>query len=145
MSKARVPYFVLAMLLIGALVLGACQPAATPEPATEEAAMPEPTMEEPTAMPEPTEEPAMPELGTEENPIIWAVVPSGDTERVVSGFDEVAKMIKDETGLVIQPWLLQNMQVLLRPWPVILQKHKWALWQPLPISLLTRRVLQTPN
>ena len=103
MSKARVPYFVLAMLLIGALVLGACQPAATPEPATEEAAMPEPTMEEPTAMPEPTEEPAMPELGTEENPIIWAVVPSGDTERVVSGFDEVAKMIKDETGLVIQP------------------------------------------
>lgn len=43
-----------------------------------------------------------PELGTEENPIIWAVVPSGETERVVSGFDQVAAMIKEETGLVIK-------------------------------------------
>ncbi|MFN2236707.1 MAG: phosphate/phosphite/phosphonate ABC transporter substrate-binding protein [Anaerolineales bacterium] len=43
------------------------------------------------------------ELGTEENPIIWAVVPSGETERVVSGFEEVAGMLYDETGLVIQP------------------------------------------
>ena len=103
MSKARVSYFVLAMMLVGALVLGACQPAATPEPAVEEpTAMPEPTMEEPTEMPEPTEEPE-PELGTEENPIVWAVVPSGDTERVVAGFDEVAKLVKDETGLVIEP------------------------------------------
>ena len=103
MSKARVSYFVFAMMLVGALVLGACQPAATPEPAVEEPAeMPEPTKEEPTAMPEPTEEPE-PELGTEENPIVWAVVPSGDTERVVAGFDEVAKLVKDETGLVIEP------------------------------------------
>lgn len=72
MSKARVSYLALALLLVGALVLGACQP-------------------------------KEPELGTEENPIVWAVVPSGDTERVVAGFDEVAKMIKDETGLVIEP------------------------------------------
>jgi phosphonate transport system substrate-binding protein len=43
------------------------------------------------------------ELGTEENPIIWAVVPSGETERVVSGFEEVAGMLYDETGLVIKP------------------------------------------
>ena len=43
------------------------------------------------------------ELGTEENPIIWAVVPSGETERVVSGFEQVAGMLYDETGLVIQP------------------------------------------
>ena len=42
-------------------------------------------------------------LGTEENPIIWAVVPSGETERVVTGFEEVAAMIFDETGLVVQP------------------------------------------
>jgi len=45
------------------------------------------------------------ELGTEENPIIWAVVPSGETERVVSGFEEVASMIFDETGLVVQPYV----------------------------------------
>jgi phosphonate transport system substrate-binding protein len=44
-------------------------------------------------------------LGTEKNPIIWAVVPSGETERVVTGFEEVAKMIFDETGLVIEPFV----------------------------------------
>jgi phosphonate transport system substrate-binding protein len=44
-------------------------------------------------------------LGTEKNPIIWAVVPSGETERVVTGFEEVAGMVFDETGLVIQPFV----------------------------------------
>jgi phosphonate transport system substrate-binding protein len=46
---------------------------------------------------------AKPALGTEENPLIWAVVPSGETERVVAGFEEVAALVFDETGLVIQP------------------------------------------
>jgi phosphonate transport system substrate-binding protein len=46
-----------------------------------------------------------PELGTEENPIIWAVVPSGETDRVVTGFEDVAAMIYDETGLVIEPFV----------------------------------------
>jgi phosphonate transport system substrate-binding protein len=45
------------------------------------------------------------ELGTEENPIIWAVVPSGETDRVVTGFEEVAGMIYDETGLVVEPFV----------------------------------------
>ena len=45
------------------------------------------------------------ELGTEENPIIWAVVPSGETERVVSGFEDVAALIYDETGLVVTPFV----------------------------------------
>ena len=44
-------------------------------------------------------------LGTEENPIVWAVVPSGETERVVSGFEELAGMIYDQTGLVIEPFV----------------------------------------
>lgn len=74
MTKARVTYIAFALLLVGALVIGACQPKA-------------------------------PELGTEENPIIWGVVPSGDTERVVSGFDQIAAIIKDETGLVVQPFV----------------------------------------
>jgi phosphonate transport system substrate-binding protein len=47
--------------------------------------------------------PKAPELGTEENPIIWAVVPSGETERVISGFEDIANMIFEETGLVIEP------------------------------------------
>ena len=54
----------------------------------------------------PTEEMmAAPTLGTEEDPIIWAVVPSGETERVVAGFEQVAAMIYDQTGLVITPFV----------------------------------------
>lgn len=47
--------------------------------------------------------PAEPELGTEENPIVWAVVPSGETERVVTGFEQVAALVQEETGLYIEP------------------------------------------
>ncbi|MFP4564851.1 MAG: PhnD/SsuA/transferrin family substrate-binding protein, partial [Spirochaetia bacterium] len=37
------------------------------------------------------------ELGTEENPIIWSFVPSGEMERVASGAQEVADMLNDKT------------------------------------------------
>jgi phosphonate transport system substrate-binding protein len=42
------------------------------------------------------------ELGTEENPIIWSFVPSGEMERVAAGAESVADLINKETGLVIQ-------------------------------------------
>ncbi len=42
-------------------------------------------------------------LGTEENPIIWSFVPSGDTEQISAGGNEVADMIFEKTGLVIEP------------------------------------------
>jgi phosphonate transport system substrate-binding protein len=45
------------------------------------------------------------ELGTEENPIQWGVVPSGETGQVVTGFEEVADLIFEETGLVIEPFV----------------------------------------
>jgi phosphonate transport system substrate-binding protein len=45
------------------------------------------------------------DLGTEENPIIWAIVPSGETERVVTGFTEVSDLLFDETGLYIEPFI----------------------------------------
>ena len=45
------------------------------------------------------------ELGTEENPIIWALVPSGETETVLSGFQGVADILFEETGLVIEPFV----------------------------------------
>jgi phosphonate transport system substrate-binding protein len=38
-------------------------------------------------------------LGTEENPIIWSFVPSGEMQRVASGAQEVADLLYDETGL----------------------------------------------
>ncbi len=41
-------------------------------------------------------------LGTEENPIIWSFVPSGEMERVAAGAEAVADLIYEETGLVIE-------------------------------------------
>ena len=39
------------------------------------------------------------ELGTEENPIIWSFVPSGEMERVAAGAQSVADLLHDQTGL----------------------------------------------
>ncbi|MCG8528745.1 MAG: phosphate/phosphite/phosphonate ABC transporter substrate-binding protein, partial [Opitutales bacterium] len=46
-----------------------------------------------------TSEPA---LGTEENPIVWAFVPSGDTQEIAAGGQAVADMIFERTGLVVE-------------------------------------------
>ncbi len=40
--------------------------------------------------------------GTEENPLVWSFVPSGETGRVASGAEAVAALIEEETGLVIE-------------------------------------------
>jgi phosphonate transport system substrate-binding protein len=39
------------------------------------------------------------ELGSEENPIVWSFVPSGEMEQVAAGAQEVADLLHDETGL----------------------------------------------
>ena len=39
------------------------------------------------------------ELGSEDNPIIWVFVPSGETERVTAGAQSVVDMLEAETGL----------------------------------------------
>lgn len=39
-----------------------------------------------------------PELGTEENPIVWSFVPSGEMERVSAGAEAVADLLNAETG-----------------------------------------------
>jgi phosphonate transport system substrate-binding protein len=41
-------------------------------------------------------------LGSEENPIIWSFVPSGEMERVASGAQSVADLIYEKTGLFIE-------------------------------------------
>jgi len=38
-------------------------------------------------------------LGTEENPIVWSFVPSGNMQRVSSGAQSVADMLHEKTGL----------------------------------------------
>ncbi len=109
-QKSRFNFIMLAVLAILVLALSACQPAApaaTEAPTTAAPTQAPPTAVPPTAVPPtavpPTEAPAAPTIGTEENPIIWAVVPSGETERVVSGFDQITNLIFDQTGLVIKP------------------------------------------
>ncbi|AHC14879.1 phosphate/phosphite/phosphonate ABC transporter substrate-binding protein [Salinispira pacifica] len=39
------------------------------------------------------------ELGSEENPIVWSFVPSGEMEQVAAGADEIASLLNEETGL----------------------------------------------
>ncbi|MFP4430177.1 MAG: phosphate/phosphite/phosphonate ABC transporter substrate-binding protein [Spirochaetota bacterium] len=46
--------------------------------------------------------PAEPELGSEENPIVWALVPSGETQEIVAGADELVAMLEEETGLYFE-------------------------------------------
>jgi phosphonate transport system substrate-binding protein len=45
------------------------------------------------------------ELGTEENPIVWVLVPSSEAEGVLAGFGSFTDMVYDETGLVIEPFV----------------------------------------
>ena len=47
-------------------------------------------------------------LGTEENPIIFAAVPSGETERVLSGFERMSALLYESTGLVIEPFVASS-------------------------------------
>lgn len=87
------------LLVIASMVLAACAkptppPAAPPE---EKPAEEKPAEEKP--------EEAAPALGTDENPIIWAFVPSGEMERVSAGAEAVADLIYKETGLVIKTFV----------------------------------------
>ena len=46
--------------------------------------------------------PKEPELGSEENPIVWSFVPSGEMERVTGGAQAVADLLHEETGLYFE-------------------------------------------
>ena len=46
--------------------------------------------------------PSEPELGTEENPIVWALVPSGETQAILAGADEIVEMLEEETELYFE-------------------------------------------
>jgi phosphonate transport system substrate-binding protein len=45
------------------------------------------------------------DLGTEENPIVWVLVPSGETETVLSSFSDVTDLLTEETGLYFEPFV----------------------------------------
>ncbi|HUV07000.1 MAG TPA: phosphate/phosphite/phosphonate ABC transporter substrate-binding protein [Spirochaetia bacterium] len=43
-----------------------------------------------------------PELGSEENPVVWAFVPSGEAERVAAGSKKVAELLHRVTGFSLE-------------------------------------------
>ncbi len=85
MRKTRTLYLVFALLVVAATVLAACAKA-TPTPA-----------------PAATAAPQKAALGTAENPIIWVLTPSQDTQKVLAGAEPIAQYVQDKTGLVIKP------------------------------------------
>src|SRR4051794_15827107 len=42
-------------------------------------------------------------VGTQDNPIIWAFVPSSDAQTVLAGATELTDMVQADTGLYIKP------------------------------------------
>jgi phosphonate transport system substrate-binding protein len=87
---------VLALVAIASLLLAACGGGAGAGAATVV-----PNTPFPTAEPEPTEEPYA--FGTADSPIVWALVPSQDTDAVLSGAQGIAAAVEAATGLVIEP------------------------------------------
>jgi len=91
----RLPFLMLALLVIASLTLSACGTPATPAPA------------EPTATEAPTEaptatEPPMPEIGSPEHPIKVLFVPSVDANVIVSGGEIMATALNEATGLTFE-------------------------------------------
>lgn len=46
-----------------------------------------------------------PELGTSENPVVWVLTPSQDTEVVLAGAESIAEYVEQETGIVIDSFV----------------------------------------
>jgi phosphonate transport system substrate-binding protein len=99
MKNSKKFLIVLSLVVISAMVFAACAPAAEPEPAPVEEEVMEEVVEEvdPWA-----------DLGTEENPIIFVAVPSGEQERVLSGFSKVADLVYKQTGIVMEPFVASS-------------------------------------
>jgi phosphonate transport system substrate-binding protein len=93
----RLPFLMLALLVIASLTLSACAPAATPTAAPTEPPMTEAPTEAPTAT-----EPPMPEIGSPEHPIKVLFVPSVDAQVITTGGEVMAEALNQATGLTFE-------------------------------------------
>ena len=92
-------FIVLSLMVLAAMVLGACGPAATPtEAPAAPTQAPAPT-EAPTMAPAPTEAPT---YGTPDNPIIVAFEPSATSQEITAGGQELLDLLSQETGLTFK-------------------------------------------
>jgi phosphonate transport system substrate-binding protein len=102
MGKNRL-FFVTSLLVAGAMILGACAQA-TPTAAPTQA--PPPTQAPaPTQAPPPTEMPTeapMAALGSADNPIVVAFEPSGTSQEITTGGQELLDLLSKETGLTFK-------------------------------------------
>ena len=90
MSK-RYAFVAVSLLVLAAIALGACTPAAT--------SAPEPTQApEPTTPPEPTATTG-PAIGSPEHPIKVLFVPSVDANMIISGGEVMSQALNEATGL----------------------------------------------
>jgi phosphonate transport system substrate-binding protein len=93
-------FVVLSLMVLAAMVLGACAPAATPtEAPAPPTQAPAPT-EAPTMAPAPTEAP--PSMGTPDNPIVVAFEPSATSQQITAGGQELLDLLSKETGLTFK-------------------------------------------
>lgn len=91
-------YLLLATLVVVSMMLAAC-PGGTPAPAApaEQPAAEQPAPAEATAAP--AEQPAAPaeaEMGSKERPLIQVFVPSGDTQAILAGGEELDKLLEEK-------------------------------------------------
>jgi phosphonate transport system substrate-binding protein len=93
MSK-RYAFVAVSLLVLAAIALGACAPAATEAPA-------EPTAAPTEAPPEPTAEP-MPDIGSPEHPIKVLFVPSVEADVITTGGELMAQALNEATGLTFE-------------------------------------------
>jgi phosphonate transport system substrate-binding protein len=89
----------LTLLLLIAMLAGCTMPAPV-TPAAGEGAVEQEVEETPEAAGEEEAEPS--NLGTEENPLIMSFVPSGDTQEIITGGEEIEAMLEEMTGLAIE-------------------------------------------
>ncbi|MBA4420131.1 MAG: hypothetical protein C0391_03190 [Anaerolinea sp.] len=98
-------YIVLAGIMVVAMLLSACQPAAPavvePAPVEVEPTAVPPTDVPPTAVPEPTAIPYV-TCGTADKPCVITFVPSGDTGKITLAGQGIADWLQAETGLIFQ-------------------------------------------
>lgn len=119
MKKTRLSYLLLVALTLVATLAAACGPAATTAaPTTAPTSPPKPTN---TPVPPPpadtpvppTAEPTEVPLGTADHPIIMAIAPSATTDELIASGDAIAKMLSDETGLVIKAVVPTNYKAMI--------------------------------
>jgi len=105
MSTKRMS-LVLGLLVVVAFILGACAQAAPTEApmATEAPTAPPPP-------PPPTETPVP--LGSPENPIIMGFVPSGTSQEILTGGEQLAQLLTQETGYTITPFQSTSYSALI--------------------------------